>query len=128
MVPALEGEHQALALLGIADELEAVLDGLAATDIEMHAAFLAKLLLCVARDHRRQLDLLAMQVLACDLGEPVELPLRRVDKAGIAISEVNRRVPHLEIQILAPFAIEEERAFAAIEDLGRLHVVNGVAP
>src|SRR5690606_22556590 len=116
MIAALEGEHQALAILGVADELEAVLDRLASTHVEVNTPLLAELLLGIAGNHRGQLNLLAMQVLARDLRQGVELPFDGIVQPGITIAEVDGRVPHLQVEILAAFAVIEERAFAAIED------------
>ena len=73
VIAALEGEHQALALLGVADELEAVLDGLAAADVEVDAPLQAEPLLGGLGQDGGQLDLLAMQVLAGHLRQPVQL-------------------------------------------------------
>src|SRR5262249_46266724 len=64
VIAALEGEHQALAVRGVAHELERVLDRLGAADVEMHAALEAEFLLGIACDQRGELDLLAVQVLA----------------------------------------------------------------
>src|SRR5262249_27677964 len=66
-IAALEGEHQAAAIAGVANQLERVLDGLRSADIEMHAALAAELRLGVARDHCGEFDLLTVQVLACHL-------------------------------------------------------------
>src|SRR5690606_16113989 len=105
-----------LALLGVADELEAVLDSLAATDVEMHAALQTEFLLGIACNHRRQLDFLAMEILARDLRQSVELTLYGVVETWIAIAEVHCRVPHLEIEVPAAFTVIKERTFAVIKD------------
>src|SRR5262249_53884853 len=117
----------ALAVRGVAHELERILDRLRAADVEMHAAIVAELRLRVARDQRGELDLLAMQVLARDLRQPVDLALERVVEATVGIAEIDRRVPHLQVEIFAAGDVVEERAVAAIEDLRLLGVVNGVA-
>src|SRR5205085_10067929 len=127
VVAALEGEHQALAVRGVADELEGILDGLRAADVEVHAALLPELRLGVAGDQRRKLDLLAMQVLARDLRQAVDLALQGLVQALVGVAEVDRRVPHLEIEERRAGEIVEERALAGREDLRRLGVVHGVA-
>src|SRR5262249_24978418 len=68
MVAALEGEHQALAVLGVAHELQAVLDRLAAPHIEMNAPLETKSLLSSFGQPGGELDLLAVEVLARNLG------------------------------------------------------------
>ena len=101
VIAALEGEHQALAVLEIADDLEAVLDRLAAADVEVHAALLAEFLLGIAGDDRRELDLLAVQILRGDLRQRVELAFHGVGEALVLVAEVDRRVPHLQVEVLA---------------------------
>ena len=127
VIAALEGEHQALAVLGVAHELEAVLDRLAAADIEVDAALQAELLLGRLGQDGGQLDLLAVQVLARHLRQPVELAPRRVVETRVAVAEIDGRIPHLQVEVLAPLRVVEERALAAVEDLGRIGVVHGVA-
>src|SRR5690606_39088543 len=89
MIAALEGEHQALAILGVADALEAVLDRLDASHVEVNTPLLVELLLGIARNHRGQLNLLAMQVLARNLRQGVELPFDGIVQPGITIAEVD---------------------------------------
>src|SRR5262249_5356471 len=67
VIAALEGEHQALAALGVAHQLQAVLDGLATAHIEVDAALEPELLLRSFRQPDSKLDLLAMEVLAGNL-------------------------------------------------------------
>ena len=99
VIAALEREHQALALLEVAHELEAVFHRLAAADIEVHAALLAELLLGILGDQRGELDLLAVQILARHLRQPVELAPHGGVEAGVAVAEVDRRVPHLQVEV-----------------------------
>jgi len=127
VVATLEREHQALALLEIAHELEAVLDGLRAADIEVHAALHAELLLGVLGDDRREFDLLAVKILRGDLRQALELAMRGLIEARIAVAEVHGRIPHLQVQELPALGVVHERAVAAIEDLRRVGVVHRVA-
>ena len=127
VIAALEREHQALALLEVAHELEAVLDRLAAADVEMHAALGAELARRVAADVGRKLDLLAMQVLACHLRQAVELAPHRLVEARIGVAEVDRGVPHLQVEVRAALHVVDVGAFAALEDLRWVGVVHRVA-
>src|SRR5262249_6201076 len=127
VIAALEREHQALALLEVADELKAVLHCLAAADIEMHAAFLAKFLLGILGNHRRKFDLLAMQVLTRNLRQTVELAAHRSVQARVAIAEIDGRVPHLQVEELTSLRVVDKRALAMIENLRRIRVVDGIA-
>ena len=113
VIAALEGEHQALAVLGVAHELQAVLDRLAAADIEVDAALQPELLLGRLGQHGGELDLLAVQVLARHLRQPVELAPRGIVEALVAIAEIDGRVPHLQIEVGAALRVVEERALAA---------------
>ena len=127
VIAALEGEHQALALLVVAHQLETVLDGLTAAHVEMDAAPGAEFLLGVPGDDGGELDLLAMQVLARHLGKTIERAPHRCVEARIAVAEVHRRVPHLQIEEGAALGIEQERALAGVENLGRIDVVHRIA-
>src|SRR5436190_3772439 len=127
VIAALEGEHQALAVLGIAHELQAVLDRLAASDIEVDAALQPEPLLGQLRQHGGKLDLLTVQVLARQLRQPVELAPHHLVQTGIAIAEIDSRIPHLQIEVRAALRIVEKGALAALEDLRRIGVVHGVA-
>lgn len=68
-----------------------------------------------------------MQILRGDLRQRVELALDGVVEALVAIAEVDGGVPHLQVEEFVTGAVVHERAFAAGEDLGRVHVVHGVA-
>src|SRR5262249_38484025 len=83
VIAALEGEHQALAVRGVAHELERILDRLRAADVEVHPALEPELRFRVARDQRGELDLLAVQVLARDLRQAVDLALESVVEAAV---------------------------------------------
>src|SRR5262245_4749949 len=127
VIAALEGEHQALAALEVAHQLEAVFDRLAATNVEMHAALAAEFLLGVAGDDGRQLDLFAVQILACNLRQPLKLLAHGGVEALVAITEVDRRVPHLQVEVFFALRVVEEGAVGPLEDLRRIGVVYGVA-
>ena len=66
-----------------------------------------------------------MHVLTGDLRQPVDLALERVVQAAVGVAEVDRRVPHLQVEILAALGIVQIGAFAALEELG-LRIVNRV--
>jgi hypothetical protein len=127
VIAALEGEHQALAIAGIADELQRILDRLCTADIEVDAALLAELGFGVLRDQRRELDLLAMQILAGDLRQRVDLALQRRIETGVGVAEIDGRVLHLQVEEAVALGVEHERAFAAREDLRELRVMDGIA-
>ena len=67
VIPAFEGEHQALAVTMVAYELQRVLDGLGAADVEVNAPLMPKLALGILSDERCQFHLLTMEVLRGDL-------------------------------------------------------------
>ena len=46
---------------------------------------------------------------------------------SVAVAEVDGRIPHLQVEVGASLHVVEERALAAVEDLGRIGVVHGVA-
>jgi hypothetical protein len=127
VITALEGEHQTLAVRGIAHELERILDRLGAADIEMHPALAAEFPLDILADGGRQLDLLAVEVLRGDLREAVDLALQRIVEARIGIAEIDGRIPHLQVEERRIRPIIDERAFAALEDLGDFRVMDGIA-
>jgi hypothetical protein len=127
VIAALEGEHQALAVLGVAHELERILDRLGAADIEVHPTLGAELALGILRDQRRELDLLAMEILAGDLRQRVDLALQRGVEARIGVAEIHRRIPHLQVEEAVSSRVQHEGTFAAREDLGHLRVVHRVA-
>jgi hypothetical protein len=127
VIAALEGKHQALAVARITHELQRILDGLAAADVELHPTLHAELARGVAGDGGGKLDLLAVQILARELGQAVELAAHDVGQAWVGVAEVDRRVPHLQVEVGAPTCVVQERAFAGLEDLRRLAVVDGIA-
>ena len=63
-----------------------------------------ELLLGVARDHGGELDLLAVQVLARDLRQPVDLALERVVEPAVGVAEIDGRIPHLQVEKSRPSA------------------------
>jgi hypothetical protein len=79
------------------------------------------------RDQRGELDLLAMQILAGDLRQRVDLALQRSVQARIGIAEIDGRIPHLQVEEAVALIVEHEGAFAAGKDLRELRVVDRVA-
>src|SRR5262245_64686932 len=93
----------------------------------MNAALLAELAFRVRCDQRSQLDLFPVQILTRQLRQAVELtPHGRVEPR-VAVAEVDRRVPHLQVEVRAALGVEQEGALAAVEDLRRIGVVHRVA-
>src|SRR6185295_8048164 len=93
----------------------------------MHPSLFAEFALGILGNERGQLDLFPVQILARHLRQAIELAAHGGIEARIAIAEVYRRVPHLQIEEFAPFRVEQERALAAVEDLRRVGVVHGIA-
>ena len=108
MIAALEGEHQAFAVAGVADDLQRVLDRLGAADVEVDAALVAELGLGVLGDHRGQFDLLAVQVLRGDLRQAVQLTVGGVVQALVAVAEIDGRVPHLQVEEFTALGVVHE--------------------
>ncbi len=127
VVAAFEGEHQAFAVAGVAHHLERIFDGLRTADIEVHAASPPPLGLGVLRDHFRQLDLGWVQILAGHLRQRVQLALHDLGQALVLVAEVDRRVPHLQVEELGALGVVHERAFAAGEELRVGQVVHRIA-
>src|SRR5258706_10354465 len=100
VVAALEGEH-ALAAGRLAHQLERILDRLRAADVELYAAFQAEAALDALAHHPGELDFLAVQVLAGELRQLVDLRLERVVHRLVGVAEIDGRVPHLQIEVLA---------------------------
>ena len=93
----------------------------------MHAAFAAEFALGILADRGRQLDLLAVQILRGDLRQPIDLALQRLVEARIRISEIHRRIPHLQIEERRAGAVIDKGPFAALEQFWRLAVMHRVA-
>ncbi|RMO59452.1 hypothetical protein ALQ29_05598 [Pseudomonas marginalis pv. marginalis] len=127
VVAAFEGEHQALAVGGVTHHFQGVFDGLRTADVEVHTTVEAEFFLGVDRDHFRQLDLAFVQVLAGDLRQGVDLLFQRVVQARVGVAEVDRRVPHLQVEVGLVFGVPHIGAFATAENTWRLDVVDGVA-
>jgi hypothetical protein len=127
VVAALEGEHQALAAARIAHELERVLDGLCAADVEVNASRAPPLFLSILRDPLRELDLGRMEILAGDLRQRFDLLQEDGLQPFVLVTEVHGRIPHLQVEIRCLIGIEHVAPVAPGEDLGGIHVVNGVA-
>ncbi|MNV40031.1 hypothetical protein D3C71_1316310 [compost metagenome] len=127
MVPAFEGEHEALAVAGVAYDLERILDRLGAAHIEVNAARAAPFLLRVLSDPLGQLDLGGMQILAGDLRQRLQLLLHHGLESLVLVAKVHCRVPHLQVQVGRAFGVVHVAAIAACEDLRRIYVVNRIA-
>ncbi len=93
----------------------------------MHAALHAPLPFGILRDHLRQLDLGRMQVLAGDLRQGVDLTLQHIVQALVGVAEVDRRVPHLQVEERRAGGVVQIAALAALEDLRRIGVVDRIA-
>ncbi len=127
VVAAFEGEHQALAVAGVAHDLERILDRLRTADVEMHAAIQTELLFRVDRDGLGQLDARLVQVLAGHLRQQVDLVFQHVVQTLVGVAEVDRRIPHLQVKERRARGIEHVAAFAAAEDLRRVNIMHGIA-
>src|SRR3990170_4779470 len=92
----------------------------------MHAALAAELGLGVARDDGGELDLLAVQILAGKLRQPGELARERLVEPAVAVAEIDRGVPHLQVEVGAAGGVVEEAALAALKNFRR-GIVHGVA-
>src|SRR5207244_3353125 len=86
VIAALEREVQTLTVARVAHQLQRVLHGLRAADVEVHAALQPEALLVVLSDAPRELDLLLVQVLARDLRQGIDLPLERIVQSRIGIA------------------------------------------
>src|SRR5574337_924219 len=126
MVPAHKGHKQGLTGR-IAHQFHRVLDGLGAPDIELHAPSHSEGPQTFGRQPLGHQDLFFVEILARQLGQLIELRLERIHNALIAIAEVYRRVPHLEIQVWFVVAIIEKAALAALKELGNGRVVHCIA-
>ena len=121
VIAALEGEHQALAVRGVAHELQAVLDRLAAADVEMHAALRAELLLGVLGDACAASSIFSRcRYWLATCGSRSSWRRTRVVQARVAVAEIDGRVPHLQVEVRRALRVVEERALAALEDLRRI--------
>jgi hypothetical protein len=68
-----------------------------------------------------------VQILAGDLRQLVELALQGLVVPRIRVAEIDRRIPHLQIEKRRAGGIVKIAAFAAVEDLRRFLVVDRVA-
>src|SRR5215475_2594740 len=127
VIAALEGEHQRLAPARVAHELERILNRLRAADIELDATLHGPGALDPPRDAGGELDLFAVKILACKLRQLVELDRHGVIEARIAVTEIDRGVPHLQVEIFPAFDVIEKGALATFEQLGRIGVMHRIA-
>lgn len=97
MVAAFERQHPALAGC-LADQLEGILNSLCAANVEMHAPRLAKVALDAFDYDVGKLNLFFMEILASQLGQLVNLFLESIVDALVGVSEIDRRIPHLQIE------------------------------
>src|SRR5262249_5187251 len=67
------------------------------------------------------------QVLARHLRQTVELAPHDRIEAWVAVAKIDRRVPHLQVEEVAPLPVVEERAIATFENLRRVPVVDCIA-
>ena len=67
-----------------------------------------------------------MQILASQLWQLVQLCLQRIDDRFVAIPEIDRRVPHLQIKVSLIVSVIEKAAFAALEEFGYRRVVHSI--
>ncbi len=126
MVTALERQHM-LPPRALAHELQRVLDRLRAANVELHPPLHAEAALDALADHLGELDLFTMEILAGELRQPLHLIAQRLHHLPICVAEVDSGIPHLQIKVLPPVEIVEKAAFAALEDLRLLGVVDSVA-
>ncbi|MNF89182.1 hypothetical protein D3C84_716960 [compost metagenome] len=93
----------------------------------MHAPVQAELVPGIDRYHLRELDLALVQILAGDLRQRIDLLFQCIVQAGVGVAEVDRRIPHLQVEIGLVAGVPDIRAFAAAENTGWFYVVDGVA-
>ncbi len=126
VVAALERQHP-LPAGDLAHELQGVLDRLRAPDIELHPALHAEGALDALADQLRQLDFLPMQVLAGELRQPIHLGAHCPAHRRVGVAQVDRGVPHLQVEVLPAVQVVEVAALASLEELRLFGVVDRVA-
>ena len=57
----------------------------------------------------------------------LELATRGGVEPGVAVAEVDRRIPHLQVEILLALGVVQIGAFAALENGRHIEIVDGVA-
>lgn len=114
VIAAHEGHEEALAC-GIPHELHRVFDGLRATHVELDPSLQAEGPQTFQRQLLGHQHFFFMEILAGELREAIQLGLQGIDDALVAIAKIDRRVPHLEIEIGLLLAVVEEAAFAILE-------------
>ena len=127
MIPALECEHQAFAVFGIADDLQRILNCLRTADIEMHAAFGAERGFDPLADSGGQFDLFAVQILAGHLRQLIKLALDRIVQTLVFVAEIDGRIPHLQIQKGLSLSVVHIGAFAGLENFWFVDIVDRIA-
>src|ERR1700756_3085870 len=68
-----------------------------------------------------------MQVLAGQLRQRVDLMLQCIIETAVLIAEIDRRVPHLKIEVRDSLIVKQVTAVASRENLRRVRVMNGIA-
>ena len=78
-------------------------------------------------NHFRQLDFCRMQILAGGLWQDVDLSFQDVIQAFVAITEIDRRIPHLEIQVRFSGRVIHVTPFAMRENIGMFDIMDSIA-
>ena len=126
MVAAHERELQRFARM-VAYQFERIVYGRRTAHIKMHAPFHAIVALYVRANGFREVDFFPMQVLRRKLRQGINLTLQHLIEASIAVAEVNRRIPHLQIEIRRVVLIKQIAAVTTCKHLGRVGIVHGIA-
>jgi len=127
VIPALEGEHQALAVTCVAHHFQRILDRLRTAHVEVNAARKSELPFGILSDPFGQLDLRRMKVLARDLRQGLHLAQHHRFEALVLVAEVDRGIPHLQVEVGHPFGVVHVASIASCKYLWRIDVVHGVA-
>src|SRR5882672_8394734 len=94
----------------------------------MNATVQAELRLVESPDCGRQLYLFRVQILTGELRQPVDLILKCIVEALVAIAKTGRGVPHLKVEVWDTLPIIKVVPLGAFEKLRRIQIVYGVAP
>ncbi|GBL40566.1 hypothetical protein EMGBD2_18240 [Nitrospirota bacterium] len=126
MITAHEGHKEVLAR-GISHELHGVFDGLCAAHVELDSSLQAEGPQTFQSQLLGHQHFVFMEILAGKLRKPVQLGLQRIDDALVAIAEIDRRVPHLEIEVGFLFAVVEKASFAVLKKFRHGRVMDRVS-
>ena len=126
VIAAHEGHEEALAC-GIPHELHRVFDRLRAAHVELDPSLQAEGPQTFQRQLLGHQHFFFVEILAGELREPVQLRLQGIDDALVAIAEIDRRVPHLEIEVGFLLAVVEEAAFAVLKEFRHGRIMDGVS-